>query len=224
MVKKLLLSSCFLAFFFCSPGYSSEYKQNLIQESEDTFAEDILSSREVSKKRKFYRKYPDKFEAGPAKLFLFHTNPELTLKTILGEENFQEISQESSSELIEALKNTYRRYAYEWLNSNLNTSLSLKNIILTNKDKAILIVERNARVIPDLDLKLFINRTDIGWKVYDFGFWDFRYTKMKRGLYFRHFKKDDILGLINYLKKKNYNFFKKNKFFLMDLPLDKRVV
>ena len=44
---------------------------------------------EVYKKRKYYRKYPYKFESGPAKLFLFHTEPELTLKTIIGQENFQ---------------------------------------------------------------------------------------------------------------------------------------
>ena len=212
MVKKLLLSACFLAFFLFSPGYSSEYRQNLTQEIEDTFAEDILSSVEVFKKRKFYRKYPNKFEDGPAKLFLFHTNPELTLKTILGDDNYLKINKQHSSELIEAIKNTFRRYAYEWLNSNLNTSLSLKNIILISNNKAILIVERNARVVPDLDLKLFIRKTYNGWKVYDFGFWDFRYTKMKRGLYLRYFKKDDIKGLIDHLEEKNYKFFKKKVF------------
>ena len=113
MVKKLLLSAFFLAFFLCSTGYSSEHRQNLIQEIEDTFAQDILSSSEIFKKRKFYRKYPNKFEDGPAKLFLFHSNPELTLKTILGEEHFLKINKKLSSELTEALKNTFRRYAYE---------------------------------------------------------------------------------------------------------------
>ena len=212
MVKKLLLSACFLASFLCSSGYSSEYRQNLIQEIEDTFAEDILSSIEVSKKRKFYRKYPNKFEDGPAKLFLFHTNPELTLKTILGDDNYLKVNKQHSSELIEAIKNTFRRYAYEWLNSNLNTSLSLKNIILISNNSAILIVERNARVVPDLDLKLFVRKTYKGWKVYDFGFWDFRYTKMKRRSYLRYFKQDDIKGLIDHLEEKNYSFFKKKVF------------
>ena len=62
-----------------------------MQEIEDTFAEDILSSSEVHKKRKYYRKYPNKFESGPAKLFLYHSEPELTLETIIGQENFQKI-------------------------------------------------------------------------------------------------------------------------------------
>lgn len=208
MVKKLYLSACFLAFFLCSPGISLEYEQNFIKEIEDTFSEDILSSSEVFKKRKFYLKYTNKFEAGPAKLFLFHSNPELTLKTILGEENFLKINKKSSSELTEALKNTFRRYAYEWLNSNLNTSLRLKKITLIDEKSAILIVERNLRIVPDLDLKLFIFRTNDGWKVYDFGFWDFRYSKMKRGLYLRYAKNNDIDGLIDYLNKKNYKFFK----------------
>ena len=170
MVKKSLLSAYFLAFFLCSPGYSSEYRQNLIQEIEDTFAQDILSSSEVSRKRKFYLKYPNKFEAGPAKLFLFHTNPEKTLKTILGEGNSYKIPEKYNLELIKALKNTFKRYAYEWLNSNLKTSLRLKKISLIDEKRAILVVERNLKIVPDLDLKLFIYKTNYGWKVYDFGF------------------------------------------------------
>lgn len=211
MVKKLLCVY-FLAFFIFSPGYANDYNQNLIKEIEDTFAEDILSSSEIFKKRKFYRKYPNKFETGPAKLFLFHTNPELTLKTILGEGNFHKITEQHNSELIKALENTFRRYAYEWLNSNLNTSLILKKISVINEKSAILVVERNLKVIPDLDLKLFIHKTNDGWKVYDFGFWDFRYTKMKRRLYIKYFKKNDIDGLIDHLNKKNYRFFKKELF------------
>ena len=209
MVKKLLLSAFFLAIFLCSTGYSSEHRQNLIQEIEDTFAQDILSSSEIFKKRKFYRKYPNKFEDGPAKIFLFHTNPELTLKAILGDENFLKINKQHTSELIEALENTFRRYAYEWLNSNLNTSLVLKKITLIDEKSAILVVERNLKIVPDLDLKLFIKKNNDAWKVYDFGFWEFRYAKMKRGLYLRYLKKDDVEGLIDHLNEKNYKFFKK---------------
>ncbi|ERL46907.1 ABC cobalamin-Fe3+-siderophore transporter periplasmic substrate-binding subunit protein [Candidatus Micropelagos thuwalensis] len=79
---------------------------------------------------------------------------------------------------------------------------------MINNKSAILIVERNLKIVPDLDLKLFINKTNHGWKVYDFGFWDFRYTKMKRGLYLRYLKKDDIEGLINHLNEKIINFLK----------------
>ena len=209
MVKKFLTCAILFAYFVCSPGHSSEYRQNLIKEIEDTFAKDILSSGEVYKKRKFYRKYPNKFEAGPAKIFLFHTNPELTLKIILGEENFLKITKQYNSELIEVLKNTFRRYANEWLQSNLNTSLSLKKIRLIDPKNAILIVERNMKIAPDLDLKLYVSKTAMGWKVYDFGFWDFRYTKMKRGLYLRYVKKNDIESLIRRLEAKNSKFFKK---------------
>ena len=180
----------------------------IIKEIEDTFAEDILSSSEVYQKRKYYRKYPDEFEMGPAKLFLFHSNPSLTLKTILGENNFLKIPVHNRLELIQALTNTFRRYAYEWLGSNLNTSLFLKKIRLIDNKSAILIVERNMKVAPDLDFKIFIHKTDKGWKVYDFGFWDFRYTRMKRGLYLRYVKKDDFEGLVTLLKEKNTKFFK----------------
>ena len=112
--------------------------------------------------------------------------------------------------IIESLTNTFRRYAYEWLNSNLNTSLRLKKISLIDEKNAILIVERNMKVVPNLDLKLFVNKTGMGWKVFDFGFWDFRYTRMKRGNYIKFFNTKDFKGLILMLQNKNNKFFKKN--------------
>ena len=208
MVKKYLILAFLCILFFSGHGHSAEKSAELIiKEIEDTFSEDILSSSEVYRKRKYYLKYPEKFEAGPAKLFLFHSEPELTLKTILGELVFYQIPENKRSELIQVLYNTFRRYAYEWLHSNLNTSLNIKKIKLINQDNAVLIVERNMKIVPDLDLKLFISKTDSGWKVFDFGFWDFRYTKMKRRLYLRYFKKNDIEGLKRHLEEKNTQFF-----------------
>ena len=208
MVKKYLILAFLCILFFSQPGNSAEKGDELIiREIEDTFAEDILTSNEIYKKRKFYRKYPNKFEAGPAKLFLFHSNPELTLKTIFGDENYPKINKQNSSELIEALKNTFRRYAYEWLDSNLNTDLKLHKINVLDDNNAILIVERDMKIIPDLDLKLFVHKTDLGWKVFDFGFWDFRYTRMKRRNYLRFIQKEDFEGLINHLQIKNTKYF-----------------
>lgn len=210
MVKNIFLSILFVAFFVSSPGYSLEVgNEKIIREIEETFAEDILSSSEVYKKRKFYRKYPHKFENGPAKLFLFHTDSELTLKIILGQNNFLKIPEENRLELIKALTNTFRRYAYEWLYSNLNTSLRLHKIELINKNTAILKVERKMKLVPDFTLKLFVKKTKKGWKVYDFGFWDFRYSKMKRPIYIGYSKNNDFEGLNLFLKKKNDDFFLK---------------
>ena len=131
----------------------------------------------------------------------------MTLKTIIGEENFHKIPEIERALTIEALKNTFRRYAYEWLDSNLNTDLKLHKINLLDDNNAILIVERDMKIVPDLDLKLFVHKTDLGWKVFDFGFWEFRYTKMKRRLYYRYIKKNDIEGLISHLETKNTKFF-----------------
>lgn len=209
MVKKYFFTFFIFVLLQCSVGHSSELNDELIiKQIKDTFSDDILSSNDVYKNRKFYRKYPDKFETGPAKLFLNHSEPLLTLKTIVGEENFIKIPQNDLSEIVYALTNTFRRYAYEWLNSNINTGLRLKDIKLIDKKSAILIVERDMKAIPDLDLKLFIYHTNRGWKVYDFGFWDFRYSRMKRRLYLRYIKKNDSNGLISILEKKNNKFFK----------------
>ena len=210
MVKKYLIPVFLCIFVFSQHGHSAEKGAELIiKEIEDTFAEDILTSKEVNERRKYFRANPEAFERGPAGLFLQHSDPQMTLKTIIGEENFHKIPEIERALTIETLKNTFRRYAYEWLDSNLNTDLKLHKINVLDDSNAILIVERDMKIIPDLNLKLFVHKTDLGWKVFDFGFWDFRYTKMKRGLYLKYVKKNDIEGLIDNLNKKNYRFFKK---------------
>ena len=208
MVKKYLILAFICILFSPHPGHSAEKGAELIiKEIEDTFAEDILTSKEVNERRKYFRANPEAFENGPAGLFLQHSDAEMTLKTIIGEENFQKIPESEQIQIIKALQNTFRRYAYEWLDSNLNTDLKLHKINVLDDNTAILIVERNMKIVPDLDLKLFVHKTDLGWKVFDFGFWDFRYTKMKRRLYLRYTRKNDIEGLVRHLETKNTKFF-----------------
>ena len=208
MVKKHLFLVFIFIFFFSGHGHSAEKGIELIiKEIEDTFAEDILTSKEVNERRKYFRANPEAFERGPAGLFLKHSDPKMTLKTIIGEENFHKILEIEQTQIVMTLENTFRRYAYEWLDSNLNTDLKLHKINLLDDNNAILIVERDMKIVPDLDLKLFVHKTDLGWKVFDFGFWEFRYTKMKRRLYYRYIKKNDIEGLISHLETKNTKFF-----------------
>jgi ABC-type transporter MlaC component len=212
MVKKYIIPVFLCILCFSQPGHSVENGADkgaelIIKEIEDTFAEDILTSKEVHERRKYFRANPAAFERGPAGLFLQHADPEMTLKTIIGEENFYKIPEIERVQIIKTLKNTFRRYAYEWLYSNLNTDLKLHKINVLDDDKAILIVERDMKIVPDLDLKLFVHKTDLGWKVFDFGFWDFRYTLMKRRNYLRFIKKEDFDGLINHLQAKNTNYF-----------------
>ena len=208
MVKKYLIPVFLCILVFSQHGHSAEKGAELIiKEIEDTFAEDILTSKEVNERRKYFRANPEAFERGPAKLFLQHSDLKMTLKTIIGEENFCKTPEIERTQIIETLKNTFRRYAYEWLQSNLNAELKLHKINVLGDDKAILIVERDMKIVPDLDLKLFVHKTDLGWKVFDFGFWEFRYSKMKRRLYLRYIKNNDIEGLIKHLEEKNTQFF-----------------
>ena len=210
MVIRSLFSALLIVLVLESPVVGQERPiEQVIKEIEDTFAEDILSSKEVRQRRKYFRKNSEAFEKGPAGLFLKHSDPEQTLKTIIGEKKFLKIPERERSQIILALKGTFRRYAYEWLHSNLNTDLKLHKINVLSEEMAVLIVERNMKIIPDLNLKLFVHKTEIGWKVFDFGFWDFRYTRMKRRDYLRYIKKDDYKGLTDYLLNKNIKYFKK---------------
>ena len=210
MVIRSLFSALLIVLVLQSPVAGQERpNEQIIKEIEDTFADDILSSKEVRLRRKYFRNNPEAFEKGPAGLFLQHSDPEQTLKTIIGEEKFLKIPERERFQIILALKDTYRRYAYEWLHSNLNTDLKLQKINLLSEGMAVLIVERNMKVVPNLNLKLFVHKTEIGWKVFDFGFWDFRYTRMKRRDYLRYITKEDYKGLKDFLLSKNIKYFSK---------------
>ena len=210
MVIRSLFSALLIVLVLESPVAGQERpNEQIIKEIEDTFADDILSSKEVRLRRKYFRKNPEAFEKGPAGLFLQHSDPEQTLKTIIGEEKLLKIPERERFQIILALKDTYRRYAYEWLHSNLNTDLKLQKINLLSEGMAVLIVERNMKIVPDLNLKLFVHKTEIGWKVFDFGFWDFRYTRMKRRDYLRYITKEDYKGLKDFLLSKNIKYFSK---------------
>ena len=80
MVKKYLILAFLCILFYSGHGNSAEKGAELIiKEIKDTFAEDIVTSKEVNKRRKYFRANPEAFEKGPARLFLKHSDPKMTL-------------------------------------------------------------------------------------------------------------------------------------------------
>ena len=130
----------------------------------------------------------------------------MTLKTIIGNNYFTQIPTKDRKNLELAIKNTFRRYAYEWLDSNLNIELKLNSINILSENQAVLLVDRSQKIIPRIDLKLYVHKGSNGWKVYDFGIWNFRYTQMKRRKYLAFIRNYDLDGLKNFLEQKIINF------------------
>ena len=75
---------------------------------------------------------------GPVVTFLSHTDPSMTLKTIIGNNYFTQIPTKDRKNLELAIKNTFRRYAYEWLDSNLNIELKLNSIYSIRKSGGVI--------------------------------------------------------------------------------------
>ena len=197
-----------LFFFLLSGAQGIELnKKEIAQEIKYAFEKDILISKKISANRKFYQSNYDSFEKGPVITFLSHTDPSMTLKTIIGNNYFNQIPTKDRNNLELEIKNTFRRYAYEWLDSNLNIELKLNSINILSENQAVLLVDRSQKIIPRIDLKLYVHKGSNGWKVYDFGIWNFRYTQMKRRKYLAFIRNDDLDGLKNFLEQKNNKFF-----------------
>lgn len=210
MVNKLKLSVLFLFFTIFHGDVNSELNnEDIIREIYNIFSSDIGVSKEISSRREYYLSNINEFENGPVRIFLEHADPEITLLNIIGQVNYNNIPIDLRAEIVSALENTFRRYAYEWLHSKLNTELKFFDIKVISKNKSVILVDRNIKILPDMKLKLYVSRSGSTWKVFDFGFWDFTYTRMKRRLYLSFIKNNDYEGLLNYLKNKNYKFFRK---------------
>ena len=210
MVNKLKLSVLFLFFTIFHGDVNSELNnEDIIREIYNIFSSDIGVSKEISSRREYYLSNINEFENGPVRIFLEHADPEITLLNIIGQVNYNNIPIDLRAEIVSALENTFRRYAYEWLHSKLNTELKFFDVKVISNNKSVILVDRNIKILPDMKLKLYVSRSGSTWKVFDFGFWDFTYTRMKRRLYLSFIKNNDYEGLLNYLKNKNYKFFRK---------------
>lgn len=208
MVNGLKILFLFLFFTIFHSDVNSELSdEDIIEEIYKIFSEDISISKEISSRREYYLSNINEFENGPVKIFLEHSNPEVTLINIIGQVNYNNIPKDLRAEIVSALENTFKRYAYEWLHSKLSTELKFFDIKVLSKNKSVIFVDRNIKILPDMKLKLYVTKSGSTWKVFDFGFWDFTYTRMKRGVYLRFIKNNDYEGLLNYLKNKNSKFF-----------------
>ena len=78
------------------------------------------------------------------RIFLEHADPESQLN-IIGQVNYNNIPMTLGAEIVSALENTFRRYAYEWVHNKLNTELKFFDIKVISKNKSVILVDRNIR-------------------------------------------------------------------------------
>ena len=171
--------------------------------------------RDVKANRQAYLDDFTRFEAGPVAVFFQYTSPRRTLVEIIGAARFEQLSSEEKRLLVSEMRETYRRYLYEWLHGGLEIKLSPLEI---KEQEAIAQFERDRVIevklrgeisgLPDITLTAFIAEQGGEWRAFDFSFWGLRYSSGKRAAFKRRLERGGAKGLAAYMRDKNTTFFK----------------
>lgn len=181
-----------------------------VSELFDLYQPLFAQSEIYHERREAFRTDLDSFEAGPVADLLAHTDPELTLIEILGADVYEGLSADGRSALSHALRESFRRYTYEWLEDDGTGIGELVGVAQGESvTRAVLKIRRSVILAPDLVFNVYVAKTSKGWKAYDFGFWGVRYSGLKRATYKYHLDNYSEAGLVQYLLEKNRIFFQK---------------
>lgn len=150
----------------------------------------------------------DGFEAGPVHDLLSNSSPAHTLEEILGVSVVEAMSPVERVRIITALEESFRRYAYEWLEDQQMGALTLVGVGGGDRaDRAELRVRRSADLSPDFTFRVDVVRRGDKWLAYDFGIFGVSYTGLKRAIYRARLDRGGAAGLAEYLESKNRIFF-----------------
>lgn len=169
---------------------------------------------DVKANRQAYMDDFERFEAGPVALFFRYTSPTRTLVEIIGRARFEGFTPEERQALIMEMRETYRRYLYEFLYGGINISLSALKIDeqsaeaqLARSDMIAVKLRGEISGFPDITVTSYIAPENGEWRAFDFSFWGLRYSSGKRATFKRRLDRTGVNGLLKYMKKKNTDFF-----------------
>jgi ABC-type transporter MlaC component len=205
----------FIAFWFffwvCLPAQAESPKIEEISQISENMASHL---DDVKENRETYIRDFEKFENGPVAVFFQYTSPRRTLLEIIGEDRFTGLTAGEQNALVLEMRETYRRYLYEWLlggNDIEISALELNKMKAKKQFEAENIVEVKLKssisILPDITVTAYIAAIDGQWRAFDFSFWGLRYSSGKRGSFRRRFDGGGVMGLIEYMSAKNDTFF-----------------
>ena len=210
-----LLITRFITFWFllwaCLPAQADSPRIAEISQISEKMA---IHLQDVRENRETYIRDFEKFENGPVAVFFQYTSPRRTLLEIIGEDRFAALTAGQQNALVLEMRETYRRYLYEWLlggNDIEISALELNKAKAKKQFEAENIVEVKLKssifILPDITVTAYIAAIDGRWRAFDFSFWGLRYSSGKRGSFRRRFNSGGVAGLINYMSAKNDAFF-----------------
>ena len=210
-----LLITRFITFWFllwaCLPAQAESPRIEEISQISEKMA---IHLQDVRENRETYIRDFEKFENGPVAVFFQYTSPRRTLLEIIGEDRFAGLTAGQQNALVLEMRETYRRYLYEWLlgGDDINISaLEFNKVKAKEQFEAKNVVEVKLKssisILPDITVTAYIAAIDGRWRAFDFSFWGLRYSSGKRGSFRRRFNSGGVAGLINYMSAKNDAFF-----------------
>ena len=210
-----LLITRFITFWFllwaCLPAQAESPRIEEISQISEKMA---IHLQDVRENRETYIRDFEKFENGPVAVFFQYTSPRRTLLEIIGEDRFAALTAGQQNALVLEMRETYRRYLYEWLlggNDIDISALEFDKMKAKEQFEAENIVEVKLKssisILPDITVTAYIAAVDGQWRAFDFSFWGLRYSSGKRGSFRRRFDGGGVMGLIEYMSAKNDTFF-----------------
>jgi len=215
IIAVLLASPCLapillgLWAFSLGPAQAQTGPVSLLDEIYQRFAPVIARSVDYAANKPAFLNDPDRFEAGPVRDLLSNTSPAHTLTAILGEESVALMSDAERARIVSAIRESFRRYAYEWLEDTQMGALSLVGVEPVDGARARLQIRRSANLSPDFTFRVDIARTEEGWQAYNFGIFGVSYAGLKRAVYRATLDRGGPSGLADYLEAKNRVFFER---------------
>ena len=173
----------------------------------------IQRFNEVEGNKEYFRANPQDFEDGPVAEFFSLVDLDGVAEKLLGLDSLERLEERDLQRFRLAIRETFRRYLYEWLLSDLEMQLSISLKPLkaiqeeTPTDAYQLPVKLEIRGLPDLTLYFKARGKGEDFKIHDIGFLFTSYASLKGHRLPNKEPEKQLEKIIRMLKQKNDRFW-----------------
>ena len=173
----------------------------------------IQRFNEVGGNKEYFLANPKDFEDGPVAEFFSLVDLDGVAEEFLGLDSLEKLEERDLQRFKLAIRETFRRYLYEWLLSDLEMQLlispkSLRDIpTKTLTDAYQLPVKLEIRGLPDLTLYFKARGTGENFKIHDIGFLFTSYASLKGHRLPNKEPEKQLEKIIRMLQQKNDRFW-----------------
>lgn len=173
----------------------------------------IQRFNEVEGNKEYFLANPQDFEDGPVAEFFRLVDLDEVAEKLLGRASLEKLEEGDFRTFKLAIKETFRRYLYEWLLSDLEMHLLVSSKSLKDVPKETftgeyqLPVKLEIRGLPDVTLYFKARGKSEDFKIHDIGFLFTSYTSLKRHRLSNRDPKKQLEKIVRVLKQKNDKFW-----------------